>query len=373
MILVRTMDYPTVAEVDLSTIRRNIGAVRDRIGPTCKLLVAVKADGYGHGAIEISKAAEKSGVDMLGVATVAEGVELREGGIQLPILVFGPPLAAEIEESITHDLTLTVCGSDESCAIQEVAGKMEKPATVHLKVDTGMGRLGCPPDETAEHVKAIQVLHDIRLEAIYSHFPVADDPDDAFNRTQIETFKGIRAEVSSSGGEDLQYHLSNSAGVLHYPEACFDMVRVGILVYGHFPSPKCQRNLRILPAMTLKSRLLFTKRLPKGTAVSYGHSYATAHETTLGTVQIGYGDGYPRALSNRGSVMIEGRNYPIVGRICMDQTLVALGNDDYPVGTEVTLFGKGDITADTVAEWLGAIPYEVTSGLTKRVKRIYLR
>ncbi len=365
------MHIPAQVEVDCSAIGRNIARIRQRIGSQCRLLVCVKSEAYGHGAVQVSRLAEKAGVDMLGVATVGEGVRLRAARISMPILVFAPPLGDEIEVALSNCLRLSVCDSQEAQRISAVAGQCGKKATLHLVVDTGMGRMGRPPQDAPENIRHIRCLPNLRLEGLYSHFPVADAPSNPHSRTQIETFRSLIQAIPQRDTDRLCSHLANSAGILHFPEAAFDMVRVGILVYGHYPCPGYQKTVELTPAMTLKARLIFSKRFPAQAPLSYGHIHTTSKETRIGTLQIGYAAGYSRALSNRGQVLIEGRSYPVVGRVCMDHTLINLGEDDYPAGTEVTLFGQKTITASSLAEWLDTIPYEITCQVGRSVERVY--
>lgn len=362
------------AEIDLGAIRKNCEELRRHAGGA-KLLLPIKSDGYGHGAVEISRFVQERGlVDMFGVATIIEGRELRDAGITLPILNLGLILPDDesIDMVIAQNITQTVADMSLAAAISARAGMLHKAARLHLKVDTGMGRIGCPIESAADVAEDISRLPNVQLEGLFSHFPVSDDTGSDFTARQIEAFKGIVRECEARGVRIPLKHLANSTGLLYYPESHLDMVRPGIMAYGYYPSPECRRKIKLCPSMTLKSTVVFSKRVKAGTPLSYGLTYRAPADCTIATVPVGYGDGYSRFLSNRGRVIIRGAEYPVVGRVCMDQLMVNLGDDEYPVGEEVVLFGKGSITADTLAEWIGTIPYEIVCLITKRVPRTYV-
>jgi alanine racemase len=364
----------TYLEIDLAAVRYNLGAIKNRIGNKA-LLLAVKADGYGHGAIQVSRLAETNRLaDMLGVSSPVEGAELREAGIKLPILNLGLvlPLREEIDAIIRFDITQTVADFALAEMISDASVKAQAVCKLHLKIDTGMGRIGCRPEDALGIGRKIAVLPGIVLEGIFTHFPVSDDPDSDFTRKQIKDFTSLTDEFKKNGIEVKYKHMANSAAILNYKDTIFNMARPGITAYGYRPSGDCNSTVKLIPSMTFKSRVIFLKRVKKNTPLSYGHTYRTKSDTNIATLPVGYGDGYSRSLSNKSSVIIRGKTYPVAGRVCMDQILVDLGNDEYPLGEEVILFGKETITAETIAELIGTIPYEVTCGISKRVQRIYL-
>jgi alanine racemase len=363
----------TIAEIDLNAIKHNITLIKKKL-PNKKVLFAVKANGYGHGAVAVSKAVEDEQIiDMLGVATPAEGIELRLAGIQLPILILGLILPEEevIASLIEYNLSQTVADAAVIDAIARIAQQMNAAIPLHLKIDTGMGRIGCEPAEAVELAEHITSQTSLVLEGVFTHLPVSDIPESDFTRQQIDQFKRIIRSIEESGIPVPSIHIANSAAILNDDEPAGNMVRAGIMAYGYLPSPTCRRSMPIIPAMTLKSRIVFLKRVRKGTPLSYGHTYTTERDTTIATIPVGYGDGYNRLLSNKGKVLISGKEYPVVGRVCMDQMLVNLGDDHHHLGEEVILFGKETITAETIAEWTETIPYEITCSISRRIPRVY--
>lgn len=365
----------TIAEIDLHAIKSNIAATRKKVGDDKRVLLAVKADGYGHGAIQVSRMVEEEKlVDVLGVASPVEGIELREAGIKLPILIFGLiiPHKETIETLIDYNLSQTVADQHLADEISKVAIARKKEINLHLKVDTGMGRIGCNPEDSVNLAKHITKLDRIVLEGIFSHFPVSDDPDSDFTRKQIADFKNITDTLEAKNISIPYKHMANSAAILNYDESTFNMVRPGVMAYGYMPSGSCRKIINLIPAMTLKSCIIFLKRVKRGTALSYGLTYTATRDTNIATIPVGYGDGYSRFLSNRGRVIINGKLYPISGRVCMDQILVDLGEDSYAIGDEVILFGKEKVTVETIADWIGTIPYEITCSISKRVPRVYI-
>lgn len=235
-----------------------------------------------------------------------------------------------------------------------------------------MGRIGCMPNEALEIGKRISVLPGVILEGIFTHCPVPDDPESEFTRNQINIFKSLIIEFEKNKLDVKYRHMANSAAILNYKESMFNMVRPGIMAYGYRPSRNCNSSVKLIPSMTFKSCIVFIKRVKKDTPLSYGLTYKTGSDTNIATIPAGYGDGYSRFLSNKACVIISGKMYWVAGRVCMDQILVDLGNDEYPVGTEVVLFGKDKVTAETIAELIGTIPYEVTCGISKRVQKVYI-
>ncbi len=364
----------TYLEIDLGAVKHNLEAIKNRISNQA-LLLAVKADGYGHGAVQISRLAESNRLaDMLGVSSPVEGAELREAGIKLPVLNLGLvlPRKEEIDAIIKFDITQTVADFALAKMISEAAVKAKATCNLHLKIDTGMGRIGCRPEDAFSIGRKISGLPGIVLEGIFTHFPVSDDPDSEFTRKQIEDFTSIIDQFAKNGLHLKYKHMANSAAILNYGDSVFNMARPGIMAYGYRPTKGCNSSVKLIPSMTFKSCVIFIKRVKKDTPLSYGLTYRTKSDTNIATLPVGYGDGYSRFLSSKGSVIIRGKKYPVAGRVCMDQILADLGNDEYPLGEEVILFGKENITVETIAELIGTIPYEVTCGISKRVQRVYL-
>jgi alanine racemase len=368
------MHRKTIVEINLGAIKHNLLSIREKTGAGTKILLAVKADGYGHGAVQVSKCVEKNGLaDILGVSSPSEGIELRNAGITLPILILGLILPREdaIKTLFDHDLSQTVADLSLASLISKEAVARKKRLNLHLKVDTGMGRIGCPADKAVDIASSISRLDGVNLEGIFSHFPVSDDPDSDFTRKQIEQFKKIHVGLEEKNIRVPLRHMANSAAIFNYTESIFNMVRPGIMAYGYMPSHSCRHSISIIPAMTMMSCIVFVKRVRKGTPLSYGLIYSPDRDSNIATIPVGYGDGYSRSLSNKAQVIIKNKKYPVVGRVCMDQILVNLGDDEFDLGEEVTLFGGSDITAETIADWMGSIPYEVTCAISKRVPRIY--
>ena len=364
----------TYLEIDLDAVRQNLESVKKHIDNK-SVLLAVKADGYGHGAVQISRLAEANNLaDMLGVSSPIEGIELREAGIKLSILNLGLilPRNEEIDALLNYGITQTVADFYLAKMISDAAVKAGKVCKLHLKIDTGMGRIGCRPEEAFDIGRQIAELPGIVLEGIFTHFPVSDEQDSEFTKNQIKNFKSIIEQFEKNGINIKHKHMANSAAILNYKDSVFTMVRPGIMAYGYRPSADCNSNVKLIPSMTFKSCVVFLKRVKKDTPLSYGLTYKTKADTNIATIPVGYGDGYSRFLSSKGSVIIRGKIYPVAGRVCMDQILVDLGNDEYPLGEEVILFGKETITAETIAELIGTIPYEVTCGISKRVLRVYV-
>ncbi len=372
------MLYQTHARIHLDHIRFNIEGIRQRIGTRRKMLVAVKANAYGHGAVEISRLAEDAGVDWLGVATVPEGIQLREAGIGLPILKFSPAFEDEMAAAIDRNLALTVCDLENINALQACSASMDKKAAVHLKVETGMGRIGVAIDDApamAAHIE--KHCPNLVLAGVFTHLPVSDEPDPSFTKSQIQGFKAVVEAIHDSIGRKVDLvHCANSGAVLGHAEGWLDMVRPGIMVYGYYPDPRTPRTIPLKPGMSLHTRVSFLKKVSAGTSVSYGRTWIAPQDTWIATIPVGYADGFNRLFSNRGRVLINGRSYPVVGRVCMDQTMVDVGpTTGFQVGDAVVLMGRSgdqEITCDEWAEMLNTITYEVTCRIDLRVKRVYV-
>jgi len=314
---------------------------------------------------------------MLGVATTEEAIELREAGIQTDILILGAILPDEIDDALQARATITVTGTDFARALAEKAEKRHSRVKVHVKVDTGMSRIGVPWEKAAQAVAEIGELQGLEVEGIFTHFPSSDEEDKTFTYLQIERFKGILAELERLGLRPALAHAANSGAVLDLPESYFDMARPGISIYGYYSSAEVSRDIKLLPAMTLKTRIGFLKRVPTGTSVSYGRTFVTQRESVLATLPVGYADGYFRALSNRAKMKLKGRFPPVVGRVCMDQTVIDVTDiPDVNVGDEVIIYSpvrEDPNSVENIASLLDSIPNEAVCAIGKRVPRAYRR
>ncbi len=358
----------TWAEVDLDALASNVRALSASVKPAA-LMAVVKADAYGHGAIEVSRAGLDAGATSLGVATIEEGIALRDAGVRVPMLILGELAAGDLPVALASEVDVTL-GSVDSLDAWAAFVPLVRTGRVHLKVDTGMSRLGVLPEHVPHVLNALD-LQGIPLYGCYTHLACADDPDPAFTREQLARFHRVLGEVRQRHPHVI-VHAANSAATLAFPESHFDMVRVGLAVYGLYPGPHLRAQLRLRPAMTLKSRVVRVSRLDAGGTVSYGATYRTSAPTTIATIACGYGDGYPRLTNHRSAVIIRGRRAPIVGRVTMDYLMVDVGDGPVTTGDEVILFGH-ELTADEVASWAQTISYEILCRVGPRVSRVYLR
>jgi len=371
------MLYQTHARIHLGNIRANLEGIRKAVGPKRKLLIAVKANAYGHGAVDVSRMAEACGIDWLGVATVPEGLQLREAGIRLPILKFSPTFPEEMGAALAQGITLAVCSQENAEALEAEARTKGLQAVAHLKVDTGMGRVGVSVEEAPALAAFIErQCSNIRLQGIFTHLPVSDEADPAFTQAQVARFKTTVDAVEAAMGRKLDLvHCANSGAVLGHEPAWMDMVRPGIMIYGFYPDSGTPRSIPLQPGLSFLTRISFLKKVAAGTSIGYGRTWIAPEDTWIATIPAGYADGFNRLFSNRGRVLIQGQSFPIVGRVCMDQSMVNLGPATaFQVGEEVTLIGRSGDLAITVDEWaqkLGTITYEVTCQLNARVARIH--
>lgn len=371
------MLYQTHARIHLGNIRSNIENIRKAVGPDRKILIAVKADGYGHGAVEISRMAQNIGVDWLGVATVPEGIELRQAGIRLPILKFSPAFVEEMQEAANYDLSLAVCEIENTRQLQKICAGLGKKCQVHLKIETGMGRIGVAAEEAFNLAdEVVNRCPNLILGGVMTHLPVSDEGSKSFTQRQIERFKKTISDIESR----LQFkfplvHCANSGGVLAHPESWCDMVRPGIMTYGFYPSEDTPQTVLLKPGLSFKTRVSFLKLVPKGGSVGYGRTWIAPEDSWIATFPAGYADGFNRLFSNMGRVLVNGRSYPVVGRVCMDQSMCNLGPaTDVKVGDEVVLIGDSGCQSISVYEWaekLKTITYEVTCQINKRVRRFF--
>jgi alanine racemase len=365
---------PTFVEVNQSRIIGNLQAIRAAVGPA-KVMGIVKANAYGHGIIEIARLLEQQRIDMLGVAFLEEAVLLREHGIQAPILVFGGIAADQIPLFLKENLSFTASSVEKLKLIDEAAAALKVRARVHLKIDTGMERIGVHYYSAGKLLEAALQCDHCDIEGIYSHFANADAADLGHARLQLERFFEVTEFFNHRSLPMPCRHIANSGGVLQMPDSHLDMVRPGILLYGVYPSAECTRSITVRPALSWKSRVAYFKVVQPGHPVSYGSTWQSDHPTRLVTVPAGYGDGYFRALSNRSEVIIRGKRYPVVGRVCMDQMMVNLEDGTAYNGDEVILLGEtagASITAEDIADWAGTISYEVLTNINTRVPRVYV-
>ena len=368
----------TVIEVDLDALSHNIDEFRRHLKKHVKMMIVVKADAYGHGAVEVAKAALSAGASYLAVAFLDEAVELRNAGISAPILVLGytPPHA--FKTAVDYDLTCTVYLPDHLRKMEEAAMKAGKPLRVHIKVDTGMGRLGLAPEEVLSFVRKLNHSPYIEWEGIFTHYATADESDKEYALSQEKKFRQVIETLTKNHLKPSLVHIANSAGAIDLHEHSYNMVRLGISVYGFYPSVEVnQKAVSLKPVLTLKTKVSSVKKPPAGTGISYGKTYIVNGEEWIAAIPVGYADGINRHLSNRGYALINGQRVPIVGRICMDQLMLNVtGVMPVEVGQEVVLYGRqkqNAITVDEVADMLGTIHYEITCMLSHRIPRIYLR
>ncbi len=382
--------HPVWAEIDLGAISHNLNELRRLIDPKVRMLAAVKANAYGHGIIPVARQAVDNGVNMLGVARYEEGIVLRKSGIETPILIFGYTSPSTTEELLAYDLIPTVFSQTAAEAFSSVASLAQRKLKIHIKVDTGMGRIGLLPanfrqsSETdaqgmqdVEEIGAIVRMKGLEPEGIYTHFACADSADKTSADNQFECFLDLLARLSQRGIEFPIRHAANSAAVIDMPHTHLDMIRPGISVYGLYPSDQVKKErLSLKPAMALKAKISQFKHVPARFNISYGSTHITPAPTSIATVPIGYADGYSRMLSSRGYMLVDGQRAPVIGRVCMDLTMLDVGHIPRacPEAEIVILGAQGAdvITADEIAGWLGTINYEIVATVMNRVPRIYI-
>jgi alanine racemase len=366
---------PTRAAVDLARIRHNIRALRSRLAAGVRQMAVVKADAYGHGAVPVARAALAAGAEWLAVATVAEGLELRAADVTAPVLVLGPIPAEDAPAAVAGMLSVTVCSREAAMQLAGAAAQAGKRADIHVKVDTGMGRLGVEPAEAVEFTAWAASLPGLRVEGVFSHFASADETDLTFARRQLARFRQVLAALEQRAVVVPLRHMANTAATLVLPESHFDLVRNGIGIYGLRPSPEVPLTVELRPALRWETAICHLKTVPPDTPLSYGSTFRSRRESRIATLPVGYADGYPRLLSNRGRVVVGRRLAPVVGRVCMDMILADV--TDVPGvtgGDRVLLIGRdgaAEVSADDIAELTGTINYEVTCAIGKRVPRQY--
>ncbi len=377
------MDYKLTrawAEINLDHIAHNVGEIRRLVGKRTEIMAVVKADAYGHGVLETVSTIIENGASRLAVSMLDEAIQLRKIGIDVPILVLSHTSPQRADELIQYHITQTVYSHEMAEALSDVAVKQGTKVPVHIKIDTGMTRVGFLPGYSAvKDVVKIQKLPGIVVEGIFTHFATADEMDRGYTLHQMELFESIISELNRIGIIIPIRHVSNSAAILQYSEMTLDMVRAGIILYGIYPSNEVDKTvIDLRPAMTLKANITLVKWVDGETSISYGRKFTTKRKSRIATISIGYADGYSRLLTNKSRVLVNGQYAPVVGSICMDQCMIDVTDisGELEVGSEVVLIGcqgENEITADEIAQLIGTIPYEIVSIIGKRIPRVYFK
>jgi len=370
---------PTWVEINLDAIAHNVKNIKKLIGEKKELMAVVKGNAYGHDILEIASEVLNNGATRLAVARLEEGIFLRKSGITVPILILGLTLKQQAELLVSYNITPTVSEYEMIEKLSESAFKEDKIVKVHLKVDTGMGRIGISPNHVLNFIKKIKVLKSVEIEGIFTHFSVADEKDKTYTEKQFQKFMEVLTVLKKEGIRIPVKHVGNSATLLDLPHMWLDLVRPGISVYGLYPSREVQKTVKLIPAHTFKTRIVFLKELPAGECISYGRTYTTnKRRTKVASLPVGYADGYNRLLSNQGEVLVRGRRFPVIGRVCMDQTMIDVTNlPQVEIGDEVVLWGRQgqeEITAEEIAEKIGTINYEIVHMPDKkRVPKLFIK
>ena len=368
------------AKIDLDAIAYNMEQMKQNIRPETKVMAVIKADGYGHGAVQIAEMMERwNYIWGFAVATLDEAVVLRTEGIQKPILVLGCVFPDRYMEMLKHEIRMNIYTEEMAESISRMAAREGKTAYMHIKLDTGMSRLGFGINEqSAETIKRISKMPNVNMEWIFTHFTKADEKDKSFTKKQIQEFVWMTERLKEKNVRFTYEHCSNSAGIIDVPEANFDIVRAGISTYGLYPSEEVDKtNVKLKPALALKSHVAFVKEIERGTPVSYGGTFVAKEKMKIATIPVGYADGYPRSLSNKGYVLIRGKKAPILGRVCMDQFMVDVTQiEGVSFGDKVTMIGKDGneiLPVEVLSELSGRFNYEFVCDLGKRIPRVYVR
>ncbi|MBN1872253.1 MAG: alanine racemase [Candidatus Omnitrophica bacterium] len=364
----------TWAEIDLETVRYNFRQIKKLAGANTKVLVVVKGNAYGHGILEISRTLQGLGADYLGVATLDEALYLRSRRISTPILVLGSLLKHELRQAIKNNVSITLCSPDIVKKLDSTALRLNREACVHIKVDTGMGRIGIWHEDALQFIHDVTKCKNIRIEGIYTHFSIAGR-DKFFTAYQMESFSSIINSLAVSGVSIPLMHAANSIATVNFKRSHLNLIRPGIILYGMYPKKSFSRRLELRPSLSLKTRIVFLKKTPAGRSISYGRTYITQRPTVIATLPIGYADGYGRILSNKAKVLVRGQRAPVIGKVTMDQTMIDVGHiDGVSMGDEVVLIGKqggAEIRCEELARLSGTIPYEIVCGIGSRVPRMY--
>ncbi|TET10533.1 MAG: alanine racemase [Candidatus Atribacteria bacterium] len=370
---------PTWTEINLDAIASNVKNIKQLIGEKKELMAVVKGNAYGHDILEVSSVVLKNGASRLAVARLEEGIFLRKAGIVVPILILGLTLKQQAELLVSYNITPTVCEYEMIEKLSESAIKEDKVVKVHLKVDTGMGRIGIFSHDILRFIKKIRALKNVEIEGIFTHFSVADEKDKTYTEKQFRKFMGVLTALEKEGIRIPIKHLGNSATLLDFPHMWLDLVRPGISIYGLYPSTEVQKTVKLIPAHSFKTRIVFLKELSAGEYISYGRTYTTTkRRTKVASLPVGYADGYNRLLSNQGEVLVRGRRFPVIGRVCMDQCMIDVTNlSQVKIGDEVVLWGRQgeeEITVEEIAEKIGTINYEIVHMPDKkRVPKLFIK
>jgi alanine racemase len=366
---------PTVCDIDLEALRWNFRQARIKVEHGVKILSVVKANAYGHGACEVARTLADEGSEAFGVATLEEGIELREGGIRSPILILAGIYPEQLDQLLQNNLIPAVCEPEALNRLEVMARERGISLDFHLKVDTGMGRIGFPPSEMASWLPEIGKLEALKLEGVFSQLSQAECVEGNYTHGQLDVFRHVLDRLRRDGHNPPLVHLANSAAVIALPSSHYTMVRPGLMLYGIYPSPEMASRISLKPALSWKTRILQLKRLLKGSSIGYGQTFVTQRESLIATLPLGYADGYYRLLSNRGSVLVREKRAPIVGRISMDLTMVDVTDiRGVQQGDEAVLLGKQGadvISADEMARWAETVSYEILTSISTRVPRIH--
>lgn len=366
---------PTTAFIDLKALHANVRAIRARVGPSRRIMGVVKANAYGHGLVRVAEELLHAGVNELGVAFLEEGVALRQAGVGAPILVLGGIIGNQIQHFLEFDLMMTASSVFKLEQIEERAAAFGRSARIHLKIDTGMERIGMHWDTAHRLFEAAVRSKHCEVVGVFSHLAQSDAADPRYTRLQLERFLESTAFFERRGVEMPPRHLANSGAVLQHPDTWFDMVRPGIILFGIYPAPRVAHTVALVPVLSLKTRVVYFKVVRAGCPVSYDSTWAPTQDTRIVTLPVGYGDGYPRALSSRAEVLIHGQRYPVVGRITMDALMVDIGQGSAFNNDPAVLIGaqnEESIAVEDLAGWLDTIPYEVLTMINTRVPRVYI-
>ena len=368
----------TWTEVNLDAIAQNVKNIKKLIGEKKELMAVVKGNAYGHDILEVSPVVLENGATRLAVARLEEAIFLRKAGITVPILVLGLPLKQQAEFLVSYDITPAVCEFEMIEKLSELAVQMNKRTKIHLKVDTGMGRIGIFPYDVLRFIKKIKALKNVEIEGIFTHFSVADEKDKVYTEEQFRKFIEILTILEKEGIKIPIKHVGNSAALLDLPHMWLDMVRPGIAIYGLYPSKEVKKTINLIPAQQFKTKIVFIKELPLGESISYGRTYITKRRMRVASLPVGYADGYNRLLSNQGEVLVRGQRVPIIGRVCMDQCMIDVTNlTQVEIGDEVVLWGRqGEemITVEEIAQKIRTINYEIVHMPDKkRVPKLFIR
>ena len=365
---------PTRALINLDNLKANFNELKALAQGSTQVMAVVKADAYGHGDKVIASALDGFGCDLFGVAMLEEGIRLREAGIKKPIVVLGGLLPGQGPDSFNHDLTPVVYDLSTAKRLDRIAGETETRKNVHVKIDTGMGRLGILPEEVKAFFEELKGLQNIKLEGLMSHYADMEVEDKTFSRAQLDKFLETVELVRTMGLTPRFVHMSNSAAIVDFKETHMDMIRAGLMLYGVYPAARFVDKIKLKPVMELRTQIICIKKVPEGSSVSYGRSFVAGKESLIATIPVGYADGIPRRLSNKGEALVKGVRVPIAGTVCMDMTMLDVTNvDGVEVGSEVVLIGSQgteEITALEVADKAGTIPYEILCNIGSRVPRV---